>query len=153
MTHALKIDGEQRKILIYAFIAVSLWVNLSEVFRYFIFVMPMTRESLSMVPGVAPMNWMVFALWGLWDTLLVVMIMTVCWLHSERFGHSLRASVWAGTICWAFLFVLFWGAMLNMRLAQPQTAAIALPLAWLEQVIACVIANSFYLRLKRTGAT
>jgi hypothetical protein len=32
--------------------------------------MPGTREHLSMVPGVAPMDWGVFAVWGVWDTIL-----------------------------------------------------------------------------------
>lgn len=40
---------------------VSIWVNVSEVFRYFIIVVPETRDFLSVVPGVAPMNLSVFA--------------------------------------------------------------------------------------------
>jgi hypothetical protein len=51
---------------------VSLWINASEIFRYFLFVMPMTRETLAMVPDVAPMSLPVFLIWGLWDTLLLV---------------------------------------------------------------------------------
>jgi hypothetical protein len=52
---------------------VSVWINASEIFRYFTLVMPMTRETLATVPNVAPMNLPVFLVWGLWDTLLVVM--------------------------------------------------------------------------------
>jgi hypothetical protein len=138
---------------LWAFLAVSLWVNLSEVFRYFVFVMPMMRETLSMVPNVAPMNLVVFSIWGVWDTALVLMIMTVCWLYSERFGHDLKSSLIAGTICWLFFFVLFWLAMINMNLSNVHTAAIALPLAWFEQVVACAIANHFYRRMKQQGAS
>lgn len=42
---------------------VSIWVNASEVFRYFVIVMPETRQFLSMVPNIAPMDWGVFFVW------------------------------------------------------------------------------------------
>ena len=41
-----------------ACLAVSIWINVSEIFRYFVFVMPM-------VPDVAPVNLSVFLIWGL----------------------------------------------------------------------------------------
>jgi hypothetical protein len=47
---------------------VSLWINASEIFRYFLFVMPLTRQTLSMLPDAAPMNLPVFLVWGVWDT-------------------------------------------------------------------------------------
>lgn len=125
------------------FIIVSLWINASEILRYFVFVMPMTRQTLAMVPDVAPMNPSVFLVWGLWDTLLVVMSMTLTWLYAQAFRASVRSAVIAGTLAWLFFFVLFWIAMLNMNLAHPATAAIALPLAWAELVIASILAMRF----------
>ena len=47
-----------------ALIVNFIWINASEVFRYFAFVMPMMREAFPMVPNVAPMNLPVFMIWG-----------------------------------------------------------------------------------------
>ena len=63
-------------------------------------------------------------------------------------GRTLREVVFGmlglGSLgVWLFFFVLFWIAMLNMNLAEPATAAIALPLAWVELVIAGVLAMRF----------
>ncbi|OQW49954.1 hypothetical protein [Candidatus Raskinella chloraquaticus] len=123
------------------FVAVTLWINLSEIFRYFVFVMPMTRATLFMVPDVAPMNLPVFLVWGVWDTILTVIAIWIYRLHEGRFGATRRAVVLSGTTCWALLFLLFWIAMLNMNLARLETALIALPLAWVEMIVAALIAQ------------
>jgi hypothetical protein len=130
-------------------LVVSLWINASEIFRYFTFVMPLTRETLEVLPGVAPMNLSVFLVWGAWDTILTVMAVWYCWLHTERFGTGFWSVVASGTLSWLFLFVLFWIAMLNMGLARAGTPAIALPLAWLELVIAALLAAACF---RRRGA-
>jgi hypothetical protein len=117
------------------------WVNISEVFRYFAFVMPMMREALQMVPGVAPMNIPVFLIWGVWDTIVILAITTVSWLCFERFGYSKRNAVLAGTAVWVSIFVVLWVGLWNMNLADVKTMMIALPLAWLEMVVAALITN------------
>ena len=94
-------------------LVVSVWVNASEVFRYFAFVMPTLRTTLSMVPNVAPMNLGVFLIWGAWDSLLVVMTVLIYWLWSAQFGRGLRSVFAAGTLSWLFFFVLFWVGLLN----------------------------------------
>jgi hypothetical protein len=117
-----------------------IWVNLSEVFRYFAFVMPMTREALPMVPDVAPMNLPVFLIWGLWDTLIVLAITLSSWLVFERFGYAKGTAVLAGTAVWVAIFVVLWVALLNLNLTTITIALVALPLAWVEMVIAALIA-------------
>ena len=126
---------------------VSIWINLSEVFRYFVIVMPKTREYLSMIPGVAPMDWGVFAIWGVWDTILTALVVFMYWLVAQRFGDNLRSVILAGTISWMFFFLLFWVGMINMALSSVSLAAMVLPLAWLEMVVASYIASKLYLRL------
>jgi hypothetical protein len=133
-----------------ACLIVSVWVNASEVFRYFVFVMPMIRSSLSMVPDVAPMNLGVFLIWGIWDTILVAMAVLVYWLWSAQFGSGLKSIVVSGTLSWLFFFVLFWVGLMNMRLAGRDMLAIALPLAWLELVIASAIAEWSFRRFARS---
>jgi hypothetical protein len=119
-----------------------LWVNLSEVFRYFAFVMPMMRDSLLIVPDVAPMNLPVFLIWGLWDTIVVLAITLASWLAFERFGYSKRMAFIAGTAVWASIFVVFWVALLNMNLATIKIALVASPLAWIEMVVAAFITRN-----------
>ncbi|MEM7251264.1 MAG: hypothetical protein AAF493_07575 [Pseudomonadota bacterium] len=117
----------------------GLWINASEIFRYFVFVMPMLRESLSVVRDVAPMNWTVFAIWGLWDTILVLVVTGFVWIFLDRFGRSLRNAVIAGTLAWVAIFVILWLGMYNMNLASPKLLGVALPLSWLELVVAALI--------------
>jgi hypothetical protein len=134
-----------RKFIIIVLL-VSIWVNVSEVFRYFVIVMPETRAFLSMVPDIAPMNWPVFFVWGAWDTLLTASIVFMFWLVAQVFGNNLRSVFIAGIASWVFFFMLFWVGMYNMSLAQPKLAAIALPLALLETVVAAYIASLLYAR-------
>lgn len=123
------------------FLVVTLWINLSEIFRYFVIVMPMTRATLSSVPDVAPMNVPVFLIWGVWDTTLTIMVLWIYSLHERSFGKTRKTIFLAGTTCWATLFLLFWIAMLNMNLARADTALLALPLAWIEMIIAAWLAQ------------
>ena len=138
-------DFSSKKFILITLI-VSIWINLSEVFRYFVIVMPKTREYLAMVPGVAPMDWAVFALWGIWDTILSALVVFVYWLVAQRFGNNLRSVVLAGTTSWMFFFLLFWIGMVNMALSSVSLAAIALPLAWLEMMVASYLASRLYAR-------
>jgi membrane-associated protease RseP (regulator of RpoE activity) len=115
------------------------WVNISEVFRYFAFVMPMMRESLAMVPDVAPMNVPVFLIWGIWDTIVILAITAGAWLCFERFGYSRKIAVLAGTSVWLAIFVVLWLGLLNMNLATIGVLLVALPLAWLEMVVAALV--------------
>ena len=132
-----------KQLIIIAFIA-SLWIQASEVFRYFIFVIPSIREFLSATPSVAPMNVRVFTIWGLWDTLLTVLNVFIFWLYAQQFGNSISSAIVAGTISWTFFFVLFWVAMVNMALSSPSLLLITLPLSWVEMVVASLIASWLY---------
>ena len=77
------------------------------------------------------MSWPVFGVWAVWDSIVVLMNVTIYWLYAERFGPSLRSGVIAGSLAWLFLFVLFWIALFNMNLTSFRVLAVALPLAWL----------------------
>lgn len=112
------------------------FMNLSEVFRYFVFVMPMMREAFPQVANIAPMNLLVFASWGIWDTVLIAATTGIIWLFMDRFGNSVKNAILSGTLVWATVFVLLWLGLYNMNLATLAIVAIALPFAWLELVIA-----------------
>lgn len=119
----------------------GLWINTSEVFRYFAFVMPMMRETFSTVPGVAPMNVPVFLSWGLWMTILLVALTGFVWLYLEKFGDGVWNAVTSATLFWGATFVILWLGLYNMNLATTQIMLVALPLAWLELVIGALIIN------------
>ncbi|MEL6475801.1 MAG: hypothetical protein AAFR17_00625 [Pseudomonadota bacterium] len=122
-----------------AFVVNFVWINLSEVVRYFAFVMPMMRDAFPGVPDVAPMSLPVFLIWGLWDLILVGAVTGVCWLYLGRFGASWLNGVIAGTCAWAGIFVLLWLGLWNMNLATGEVLAVALPLAWVELAVAGLI--------------
>ncbi len=127
-------------------IVTSLWVNASEVFRYFVLVRPEMHEYLSVVPNVADMNWGIFAIWGLWDTLLTALYVFLFWLCAQTFGNNLKSVVISGFMSWCFFFVLFWVGMANMNLSSWSYLFIVLPLALIETLVAAFIASKLYLR-------
>jgi hypothetical protein len=128
-----------------AILAAALILNLSEVVRYFGIVMPRTREHLDAVPGVAPMDLAVFALWGVWDTILLAVALIIYELVSRVCGRGLGTAWRAGVLTWATLFLLFWIAMINMRLATTSVALIAVSWALIE-LIATTAAADWILR-------
>ena len=124
------------------FVAIGLnmvWINLSEVFRYFLFVMPAMRAAFPELPDVAPMSVSVFLIWGVWDTILVLSVSIIAWLSLERFGVSESSVVLTATGIWAAIFVILWLGVLNMNLATPAILLAALPLAWVEMIVAVII--------------
>lgn len=126
---------------ILAYLAAAIWITVSEVVRYFGFVMPMTREAFPQIPNVAPMDLPVFAIWSVWMALLTLMVVYSYWLHARIFGHTQRALFAAATAGWIFFFALFWLGNYNMNLASTNALVIALPWAWAELFIACWIAQ------------
>lgn len=131
----LALSPEMRTALIATFV----WINASEVFRYFVFVMPMTRAAMAQVTDPAPMNVAVFLVWGFWDTLLVACVSLIAWLYFERFGGGIANIAKAATLLWATIFGVFWMATWNMNMTKPAIALTALPLAWIEMVVATAI--------------
>lgn len=113
-----------------------IWINLSEVFRYFLFVRPMMQEALPALPDVAPMSVPIFLVWGVWDSILVVCVTLVSVLALERLGGTLKSIVTIATGIWAGVFVILWLGLYNMNLATAPVLLVALPLAWLEMFVA-----------------
>jgi hypothetical protein len=134
------------KQFILTILIVSIWINISEVFRYFVIVKPMMQEYLAMLPGAIPMNWTVFAIWGIWDTILTSLVVFIYWLVAQRFGNNLMSTIISATTSWALFFLLFWLGMVNMGLSPISVALIALPLSLLEMIVASWILSKLYAR-------
>nr|WP_299383406.1 hypothetical protein [Allomuricauda sp.] len=128
----------------------SIWINISEVFRYFIFVMPTTKDFFDHKEGVAQMDWGIFAIWGLWDTLLTSLLVFIFWLYSKSFGLNIKSVLNAATIVWLSVFVIFWVATANMGLSNWGILLITLPLSWLEMVVGAWIAYLLFIKTLNT---
>jgi len=135
-----------KKFNIKDFIIVSIWVNASEVFRYFVFVRPEMHEYLSVVPNVADMNLVIFSIWGLWDTLLTALYVFLFWLCANVFGNNIKSVLISGVMSWCFFFLLFWVGLANMNLSSWGHLLIVLPLALIETLVAAYIASKLYLK-------
>ncbi|MDW3193985.1 MAG: hypothetical protein R8G66_16545 [Cytophagales bacterium] len=123
----------------------SIWINASEIFRYFVFVMPMTKDYWQAAnQAVAEMNVVVFSIWGLWDILLTGVLVFVVWLYGQVFGSSMKSILTSATLVWAAVFVIFWVASANMGLSNWEILLVALPLSWIEMVIGGWIATRLY---------
>ncbi len=118
----------------------SLWINLSEVLRYFLWVRPNTQAYFADRLGIAEMNVLIFSIWGIWDMLLTASLVFTLWLCARQFGNN-GIAIWiAATQTWITLFVLFWVATANMGLASWSSIWMTLAWAWLEMVVGAWIA-------------
>ena len=153
MTVTVSMDAQARRSFLLVLLIAFLWLNASEVFRYFAFVMPMTRAAMSAVQDVAPMNFTVFLIWGLWDSLLFAVVGFIAWLVHEKFGGGLRHAIAAGTLLWLTIFCIFWLAAWNMNLTVTRVPLVALPLAWIEMVIVVAILERAWPHLKSKSRT
>ncbi len=122
----------------------SIWIHISEVFRYFVFVMPRVKSFFDNQQGIAEMDFGIFAIWGFWDTILTSVLVFVIWFYSGVFGNSNRSTLISGTIVWVAVFVIFWVATANMGLSDWEILWITLPLSWLEMIVGAWIASKLY---------
>lgn len=113
--------------------------GVSEIRAFFALVLPALRSELAMVPDVAPVNLPVAVSWAIWDTIVVAIYAVMTWLVFQARGIGVRQAIGAGTLGWIFFFVLFWLGMVNMGLSSMTLALMALPLAWVEAVVASLI--------------
>lgn len=117
------------------------WQNISEIFRYFVFIMPMMRAAFPQLPDIAPMSLSVFAIWSVWGGLLLVSQSFFTWVVLLQFGNT-RCNMFAsGTLIWLAVFGILWLALYNMNLATPSIMAVALALSWFEMLVSSWIVS------------
>ncbi len=125
----------------------SLWVNASELVRYFGYVRPKMQEYFSNIPQMGTIwDVQILAVWGFWDTLLTALYVFLFWLCAQIFGNNKKSVLISGFMSWAFFFVLYWVASANMYLANWSNLIVVLPLALIETLVASYIASKLYLR-------
>ena len=129
------------RALLLAVLLNALWINVSEWFRYYVFVMAMMRQAFPQIPDVAPLSIPVALVWEVWGTILIAAVVGFTWLFLERFGGGTGNALAAGTWAWLGIFGILWIGLLNMNLATPSVVAAALPLAWVELAVAALIVD------------
>ena len=122
----------------------SIWIHASEVFRYFLLVMPRVKNYWNHLDTVADMSWTIFGIWGVWDTILCAMVVFFFWLYAQVFGNNIRSVGVSALLSWGFFFVLYWMGVANMGYSDWSILWITLPLSLLELVVACLIASKLY---------
>ena len=132
------------KQFIFIVLLTSIWINISEVFRYFVFVIPRLKEFFDDQPGIVEMDLGIFLIWGFWDTLLTAILVFILWLYSIVFGKGFKSVIISATTVWLSVFVIFWVATANMGLSSWKILLITLPLSWLEMVVGAFIASKLY---------
>ena len=142
----MQIEFKTREFIVITLIT-SVWVNASEIFRYFIIVRPEMHQFLSMVPNVADMNLSIFMIWGICDSLLSALYVFLFWLIANVFGNNTKSILLSGFMAWCFFFLLFWVGMANMNLSSWNNLLVVLPLALIETLIAAFITAKLYLKI------
>ncbi len=119
----------------------SIWVQISETFRYLVMVVPKMQSNGSEIPET---TLPVLMIWIIWGTLLTALTVFLFWMYAKIFGNNLRAICISSTISWAFFFVLFWVGVSNMGLSDWNLLWLTLPLSWLELFVATLIASRLF---------
>lgn len=119
----------------------SIWIQISETFRYLVLVVPNMKANASEIPET---TFTVLSIWMLWGTLLTALSIFLFWMYANIFGNTIRTVLKSATISWTFFFVLFWIGISNMGLSKWSLLWITLPLSWLEIFIATYIASKLY---------
>lgn len=127
----------------------SIWINASEVFRYFILVVPRVKAYWNNLEFVADMSIGIFAIWGLWDTILTAMVVYIFWLYSRVYGNNIRSVITSSILSWMFFFVLYWVGAANMGYSDWKILWITLPLSLLELLVASFIASKLYKKYEK----
>lgn len=122
----------------------SIWVNISEVARYFIYVKGKMDSFLHMVPNIG-LIWdvEVLIIYAVWDTLITAYFVFIFCLCMKVFGNNMKAIFVSALTSWMF-FVLFWLILIGMQLGEWSTMITILPFTLLETIVASYIASRLY---------
>jgi hypothetical protein len=116
-----------------------LWINASEIWRYLAIVKPMLHAAYPGRADIAPFDVPTFASWSVWDSWLILAATGFYWLYLNWAGRGVRQALIAATLLTVTVFGLIWLGVVNMGFVPARFIWIAVPLAWVEQVIAALV--------------
>jgi len=95
---------------------------------------------------IGPMEISNALIWGLWDTILTVVLVYIFWTTAKAFGNNFKSIFISATITVFATIGIFWIASVNTGLGDWTTAFILFPIAWVEMIIGAWIASKLYSR-------
>lgn len=122
------------KTFLLAYLATTVWINLAEAARYIKFVQPSIQEHFAGQTGIAAMDRGIFGIWLLWDAILTFVLVYVVFLTFCHYRRPFISALISGSLIWVTFFVLYWLAMLNMGLTNPNLLLITLPWTFFEML-------------------
>ncbi|WP_026977366.1 hypothetical protein [Flavobacterium tegetincola] len=126
----------------------SIWIHIAEVARAMFVAFPLIEKFFAGRIPIGAMEVSNALIWGIWDTLLSVILVFIFWLCSVAFGNNLKSIIISGTITAFATIGIFWIASVNSGLGAWSAAAIIFPIAWAEMIIGAWIASKLYSKNK-----
>ena len=111
------------------------WVQISEIWRYFAIVKPETVRYFSAISIDEMSHVDNVIVWGLWGTLLTFSSLVIYRLVRQRIGKGIKTVFMSTVLSWGHFFVLFWIGSANMGLAEWSFVAIPLSLSFIELLV------------------
>jgi len=122
----------------------SIWVNISEVLRAVILILPRMKsffEGKMVVGELAIKNAII---WTFWDMLLTAILVFVFWLCAKAFGNNNKSVFLGATVTTLATIGIFWIATVNSGLGAWSTGFLAIFFAWIGLLIGAFIASKLY---------
>lgn len=126
----------------------SIWINIGEILRAVLVAFPKMMAFFGDKIVIGQMELSNMLIWGLWDTILTLILVFITWLVINTFGNKIKSAIISGTVTSLATIGIFWIANVNTGLGDWSTAAVIFPLAWLEMIIGALIASKLYARNK-----
>lgn len=123
----------------HALLLCFIWINLSEVARFFLLIKPMLHDAFPNAAHIGAVTPLIFASWMVWDTILILAATGFYWMYLSQFGQSLKIALLGASAFTVSVFGLVWLGIVNMGLAPIDFIWAALPLAWIEQATAALL--------------
>ena len=129
----------------------SIWIHISETLRAFFVAFPKMLSFFDgkiQIIGLDQLELSHALIWGIWDTILTVVLVFVYWLSRVTFGNNYKAIFISSTLTVFATIGIFWIGTINSGLGEWSTAFVIMPLAWVELIIGAWIASKLYNRIK-----
>ncbi len=125
----------------------SIWINIAEIFRAMVIAFPRMKAFFADRIEIGQMELSNVLIWGLWDTLLTIVLVYIFWTTAKAFGNNFKSIFISGTMTTIATLGIFWIANVNTGLGDWSTAFVVLPIAWIEMIIGAWIASKLYKRI------
>ncbi len=122
----------------------SIWINIAEIGRAIFVAFPRMKAFFADRIPIGEMEISNALIWGLWDTILTLVLVFIFWLTANTFGNNFKSIFISASVTCAATLGIFWIATVNTGLGEWSTAFIIFPIAWVEMMIGAWIASKLY---------